>query len=218
MAALGGRFKASADGLAPGPRPASAAATRRPRTPSASPPRPRTCRYRSLLEPGDPPNPRGPFPGVFTAAQLPERFTSDGPRRIFFAADGTPAPQVRQKPEITAADGVVDVGDGLRRASSAPAPPRRTRPRSPASCSPATRRRPRPTCARRSTATALDLVPAGVDNRTGHGIIRADSVLEYTGATPQPLVRAQQPQLGRDHRRRRRLPGAGGDRRRSRSR
>ena len=45
-------------------------------------------------------------------------------------------------------------------------------------------------------ATALDLAPAGVDNRTGHGIIRADRVLEYTGATPQPLVRAQQPQLG----------------------
>ena len=45
-------------------------------------------------------------------------------------------------------------------------------------------------------ATALDLVPAGVDNRTGHGIIRADRVLEYTGATPQPLVRARQPELG----------------------
>ena len=38
-------------------------------------------------------------------------------------------------------------------------------------------------------ATALDLVPAGVDGRTGHGILRADSVLDYTGATPQPLVR-----------------------------
>ena len=53
------------------------------------------------LEPGDPPNPSGPFPGSFTAAQLPERFTSDGPRRVFF-----PAEQVRQKPDFTAADGV----------------------------------------------------------------------------------------------------------------
>ena len=39
-------------------------------------------------------------------------------------------------------------------------------------------------------ATALDLAPAGVDGRTGHGIVRADSVLAYTGATPQPLVKA----------------------------
>ena len=60
------------------------------------------------LEPGDPPNPAGPFPNPFTATQLPERFTSDGPRRMFFAADGTPIAggQVRQKPDITAADGV----------------------------------------------------------------------------------------------------------------
>ena len=55
-----------------------------------------------LTEPGDPPNPSGPFPGSFTAAQLPERFTSDGPRRVFFR----PAEQVRQKPDFTAADGV----------------------------------------------------------------------------------------------------------------
>ena len=42
------------------------------------------------LEPGDPPNPTGPFPGAFTTTQQPERFTSDGPRRVFFRADGTP--------------------------------------------------------------------------------------------------------------------------------
>ena len=61
------------------------------------------------LEPGDPPNPSGPFPGVFTRAQLPERFTSDGPRRVFFNADGSPITPgnfsstggtVRQKPEL----------------------------------------------------------------------------------------------------------------------
>ena len=69
--------------------------------------------YGSLLEPGDPPNPRGPFPEVFTVSQLPERFTADGPRRMFFAADGTPAAQVRQKPEITAADGVGRRSPGL---------------------------------------------------------------------------------------------------------
>jgi subtilisin-like proprotein convertase family protein len=42
-------------------------------------------------------------------------------------------------------------------------------------------------------STALDLRPAGIDNRTGHGILRADRVLAHTGATPQPLVEAQEP-------------------------
>ena len=42
-------------------------------------------------------------------------------------------------------------------------------------------------------ATALDLRRPGVDGRTGRGIVRADRVLEYTGATPQPLVRAGTP-------------------------
>ena len=72
------------------------------------------CRS-DLLEPGDPPNPVGPFPNPFTSAQLPERFTSDGPRRVFFHPDGTPITPgdfsstggtVRLKPDITAADGV----------------------------------------------------------------------------------------------------------------
>ena len=78
------------------------------------------------LEPGDPPNPSGPFPGSFTAAQLPERFTSDGPRRVFF-----PAEQVRQKPDFTAADGVNTSVAGLQAVLRDLAPPRRTRPRSP---------------------------------------------------------------------------------------
>ena len=38
-------------------------------------------------------------------------------------------------------------------------------------------------------ATALDIAPAGIDIRTGRGVVRADLVLAYTGATPQPLVR-----------------------------
>ena len=104
------------------------------------------------LEPGDPPNPRGPFPGVFTVAQLPERFTSDGPRRMFFAADGTPAPQVRAKPDITAADGVSTSVAGLRRVlrhRGRRAARRRDRR---AGAAPATRRRRSPTCARRSRA------------------------------------------------------------------
>jgi len=34
-----------------------------------------------------------------------------------------------------------------------------------------------------------------VDGRTGHGLLRADAVLDYTGATPQPLVNAQEPKV-----------------------
>jgi subtilisin-like proprotein convertase family protein len=144
------------------------------------------------LEPGDPPNPRGPFPGVFTSAQLPERFTSDGPRRMFFAADGTPAPQTRSKPDFTAADGVsTSVPDFEQFFGTSAAAPS-------AAGIAALVRSGNPTATIADVrdafaATALDLAPAGVDARSGHGILRADDVLAYTGATPQPLVEAQQP-------------------------
>ena len=61
-------------------------------------------------------------------------------------------------------------------------------------------------------ATALDLVPAGVDDRTGHGIIRADRVLELHGrdaAAARPRAAADVTPVDR---RRRRLPRAGRDR------
>jgi hypothetical protein len=65
-------------------------------------------------------NPNGPFPGPFTAANNQvESFSSDGPRRIFFNPSGaaytpgnfsTTGGIVRQKPDITAADGVSVTG------------------------------------------------------------------------------------------------------------
>lgn len=141
------------------------------------------------LEPGDPPNPSGPFPHAFTAAQKPERFTSDGPVQIFFAANGTPDRQVRQKPDITAADGVrTTIADlnpffGTSAAVAHAA----------AIAALVVSGNPGATTAtvrRAFDATALDLTPAGVDGRTGHGLLRADRVLAYTGATPRPLVAA----------------------------
>ena len=193
VTAFDGRFKASADGLpawaTPGVSRGHSAAADAFSVAAA----PANLPFGTLLEPGDPPNPRGPFPEVFTVSQLPERFTSDGPRRMFFAADGTPAPQVRQKPEITAADGVVtSVAAPFARffGTSASAPHAAAIAGLVLSGNPGSTE----TELREAfEATALDLVPAGVDDRTGHGIIRADRVLEYTGATPQPLVRAQQP-------------------------
>jgi subtilisin-like proprotein convertase family protein len=141
------------------------------------------------LEPGDPPNPSGPFPGSFTAAQLPERFTSDGPRRVFF-----PVEEVRVKPDFTAADGVNTSVEGFQPffGTSAAAP------HAASIAGLVLSGNPSATAAdvrEAFGATALDLVPAGVDNRTGAGLLRADTVLGYTGATPQPLVRAQAPDV-----------------------
>ncbi|HKE59635.1 MAG TPA: S8 family serine peptidase, partial [Pyrinomonadaceae bacterium] len=70
---------------------------------------------------GAPPNPVGPFPNPFGGTNATELFSSDGPRRIFFQANGTPYTAgnfsstggiVRQKPDITAADGTSVTGVG----------------------------------------------------------------------------------------------------------
>ncbi|MCW5971098.1 MAG: S8 family serine peptidase [Blastocatellales bacterium] len=71
---------------------------------------------------GPPPNPSGPFPGAFSMSNRVQLFTSDGPRRLFFRGDGslfTPGNALasggllRQKPDITAADGVSVSGVGF---------------------------------------------------------------------------------------------------------
>ncbi|MCA1614019.1 MAG: S8 family serine peptidase, partial [Acidobacteria bacterium] len=63
----------------------------------------------------------GPFPQPFNSTNKVETFESDGPRRLFFRPDGTPYTPgnfsstggvVRQKPDITAADGGVISGAG----------------------------------------------------------------------------------------------------------
>ena len=65
--------------------------------------------------------PTGPFPNPFNATNIIEPFSSDGPRRIFFHADGTAITPgnfsstggtVLPKPEFTAADGVSVTGVG----------------------------------------------------------------------------------------------------------
>ncbi|MEV6303444.1 S8 family serine peptidase [Actinoplanes sp. NPDC051861] len=153
------------------------------------------------LEVGDPPNPTGPFPNVHTRQSKLERFTSDGPRRVFYNADGTPITpgdfsstggSLRAKPDITAADGVnttvPDFAPFFGTSASAPA----------AAAIAALALSGNPGMTNEEiraalTGTALDLAPAGFDNRSGHGVIRADLVLRNTGATPQPLVRAGTP-------------------------
>ncbi|MFT7835017.1 S8 family serine peptidase [Saccharothrix sp. BKS2] len=149
------------------------------------------------LEPGDPANPRGPFPGAFDGSQKPERFTSDGPRRVFFAPDGSAAPEVRQKPDLTAADGVSTSVPGFDPffGTSAAAPNAAAIAGLILSGNPGLS----PAEVREAlTATAVDIAEAGVDNRTGAGIVRADLALAYTGASPQPLARAQRPSVVND--------------------
>jgi subtilisin-like proprotein convertase family protein len=153
------------------------------------------------LEIGDPPNPAGPFPGVFTKQSKLERFTSDGPRHVFFQADGTPITAgnfsssggaIRPKPDITAADGVSTSVGGFSPffGTSAAAP------HAAAIAALALSGNPGLTNAdirEALTSTALDLTPAGFDSRSGFGVIRADQVLKFTGATPQPLAEAGTP-------------------------
>ena len=64
---------------------------------------------------------RGPYPGRFSTGNSVETFSSDGPRRIFFNADGSAITagnfsstggQVLDKPDLTAADGVSVTGAG----------------------------------------------------------------------------------------------------------
>ena len=80
--------------------------------------------------------PAGPYPLEFDAAQASEVFSADGPRRIFFSAQGDLLPGapandfsstggvVREKPELTAADGVATSVEGFERffGTSAAAP------------------------------------------------------------------------------------------------
>lgn len=80
--------------------------------------------------------PSGPFPLEFDASQVSETFSADGPRRIFFSSQGLLLPGappgdfsstggiVREKPELTAADGVATSVDGFTRffGTSAAAP------------------------------------------------------------------------------------------------
>ncbi|HEX2133284.1 MAG TPA: S8 family serine peptidase [Actinophytocola sp.] len=153
------------------------------------------------LEPGDPANPRGPFPDAFGADTALERFTSDGPRRIFYEEDGTPITpgdvsstggEVRQKPDITAADGVMTSVQGFDPffGTSAAAPHAAAIAGLVLSGNPGID----PAEVREAlTRTAIDIAEPGVDGRSGHGVILADRVLAYTGASPQPWAQARTP-------------------------
>ncbi len=158
------------------------------------------------LETGDPANPAGPFPNAFDSSSKLERFTSDGPRRVFFEADGTAITpgnvgatggEVRQKPDITAADGVLTSVDGFDPffGTSAAAPHAAAIAGLVLSGNPGID----PAEVREALiSTAIDIGAPGVDPVSGHGVVLADRVLGYTGASPQPLAVAQTPKVAAD--------------------
>ena len=155
------------------------------------------------LEPGDPANPAGPYPNSYGADTQLERFSSDGPRRMFYAANGTAYTPgnvsatggvVRQKPDLTAADGVRTSVDGFDPfyGTSAAAPHAAAIAGLVLSGNPGLD----PAEVRAALVnTAVDIQAAGVDGRSGSGVVLADRVLAYTGASPQPVALAEAPKV-----------------------
>ncbi|GAA4525830.1 S8 family serine peptidase [Amycolatopsis samaneae] len=201
LSALRGRFADSPDGLKAYTTPGMTSGHSAARAAFGVAAAPAAKAFGRPLEPGDPANPAGPFPGSFSGASKVERFSSDGPRRMFYQADGTPITpgnvsstggEVRQKPEITAADGVRTSVSGFDPffGTSAAAP------HAAAIASLVLSGNPGLSTAdvrEALLATAVDIETPGRDNTSGAGILLADKVLAYTGASPQPLAFAKQP-------------------------
>jgi len=133
----------------------------------------------------------GPFPQPFNSSNQVETFSSDGPRRVFFQANGTPFTPgnvsatggvLRQKPDITAADGVSVTGVGGFGSpffgTSAAAPHAAAIAGLVKSANPAL------TPAQIRTillSTAIDIQGAGVDRDSGAGIVMAQAAVGATG-------------------------------------
>ncbi|MDQ7803169.1 S8 family serine peptidase [Amycolatopsis sp. A133] len=201
LSALRGRFSDSADGLKAYNTPGVTVGHSAARDAVSVAAAPAAKAFGRALEPGDPANPAGPYPGSFSGATKAERFTSDGPRRVFYEADGTPITpgnvsstggEVRNKPEITAADGVTTSVTGFNPffGTSAAAPHAAAIAALVLSGNPGL---PPAEVREALINTAIDIETPGRDNFTGAGVILADKVLAYTGASPQPLAVAKQP-------------------------
>ncbi|SEF37694.1 Proprotein convertase P-domain-containing protein [Amycolatopsis pretoriensis] len=201
LSALRGRFKDSADGLKAYNTPGVTVGHSAARDAFSVAATPAAAAFGRPLEPGDPANPTGPYPAAFSGASKAERFTSDGPRRVFYEADGTPITpgnvsstggEVRNKPEITAADGVKTSVTGFSPffGTSAAAPHAGAIAALVLSGNPGL---PPSEVREALINTAIDIETPGRDNFTGAGVILADKVLAYTGASPQPLAVAKQP-------------------------
>jgi uncharacterized repeat protein (TIGR01451 family) len=146
-----------------------------------------------------PPAPNGPFPNPFDATQLPEPFTCDGPRRIFYDVNGNLLPGapagdfsstggvVRQKPDLTAADGVSTDVNNFRPffGTSAAAPHAAAIAGLLRSALPSLT----PVQVRGFlTGSAIDILAPGWDRDSGFGIVMAYQALQAAGAQPQAVL------------------------------
>ena len=146
-----------------------------------------------------PPNPTGPYPLPFNTANKVELFSSDGPRRIFFDGAGNLLPGappgnftvtggvVRDKPDVTAADGVATSAPGFNPffGTSAAAPH--------AAAAAALLRQAFPawTMAQLRTAltgAAIDIHAPGWDRDSGAGIVMPLASLQAAGAPAIPAL------------------------------
>jgi Calx-beta domain/Domain of unknown function (DUF4214) len=139
-----------------------------------------------------------PYPNPFNSSNVVETFSSDGPRRIFFNADGSPKTpgnfsstggEVRQKPDITAADGVMVTGAGgfppgstfpfRFFGTSASAPHAAAIAGLLKSVKPVTQAQMRTAL----TSAVVDIEAPGVDRDSGFGIVMAFAAMQAIGAT-----------------------------------
>lgn len=143
--------------------------------------------------------PSGPFPNPFDSTQQLEPFTCDGPRRIFFDVHGNLLPGapagdfsstggvVRQKPDLTAADGVSTDVNNFRPffGTSASAPHAAAIACLLRSALPALT----PAQVRSAlTGSAIDVLAPGWDRDSGSGIVMAYQALQAAGAPPQAVL------------------------------
>lgn len=135
------------------------------------------------------------YPNPFAAGNIVESISSDGPRHVFYHADGTPITPgdllstggyVRQKPDIAAADGVATATPGFNPfyGTSAAAP------HAAAIAALLLSHNPSLTPAQVRTlltSTAIDIEAPGYDINAGAGIVMAFQALQIT--PPMPRVR-----------------------------
>ena len=130
------------------------------------------------------------FPNLFTTNNAAEYFSSDGPRRVFYNADGTPITPgnfssnggaLRQKPDIAAANGVSTSVPGFAPfyGTSAAAPHAAAIAALLLSYDPALT----PAQVRTAlTSTALDIGAPGFDRDAGNGIVMPAPALQWVAS------------------------------------
>lgn len=135
--------------------------------------------------------------GVFDGTEPVEYYTSDGPRRVFYQADGTPITpgvftaaggEVRGKPDLAAADGVKTATSGFNPfyGTSAAAPHAAAI----AALLMDKNEGMTPAQVRKALITgAMDIEGTGWDRNSGHGLLNAYAILGTTpdNAPPPPV-------------------------------